>query len=411
MPKDQRMPPVLGDEAEERRPEQEDDEGDLRQRRDVDRGRAVGALRRRRDRQREDGARPRAHQGEAEERRRTARARRRRGGPRPSSRRGARAPPGSASGGRRSRRRRSASPPGRRRSRRRRGRRGRGRRRRSRACRWPTSPCWRPPCSIAESVTATRTRMPAEGRAKRGTASLPSLARRGAGWKRPRKSATPASDTGTMSARWACGADPGLADGAAGQARGEEADAPEGMRPVHDPPADEGLGAVRLDVEDDLDRADHQPDRHEQEEERQRVGRMHRHGEGGRHQRNGGEERAAEADALEDRRGEGERDERADRGSDQPEPQRPLAHVHGVLDVGQPGKDVAEAEGIDGEAGIDPALRRQRQPDAHLDPSRPARGLARGIVEPRAGVHGRRRVAGACAVPRRKLRVPARKPQ
>ena len=39
-----------------------------------------------------------------------------------------------------------------------------------------------PSMSIAESVTATRTRMAPVGRAKRGTASLPSPARRGAGW-------------------------------------------------------------------------------------------------------------------------------------------------------------------------------------------------------------------------------------
>ena len=57
-------------EAEQRRAEQERDEGDLRKCRDVDRGRAVRSLRGRRDRQREEGAAADAQQGEAQHRNR-----------------------------------------------------------------------------------------------------------------------------------------------------------------------------------------------------------------------------------------------------------------------------------------------------------------------------------------------------
>ena len=74
------------------------------------------------------------------------------------------------------------------------------------------------------------------------------------------------------------------------------------------------------------------------------------------------------------RRGEGQRHQRADRHADQPEAERALLDAHGVLDVGQPREDVAEAERIDGEAGIDPVLRRQSASRCALEipPDRPS---------------------------------------
>ena len=85
-----------------------------------------------------------------------------------------------------------------------------------------------------------------------------------------------------------------------------------------------------------------------------------------REQRNGGEQRPAKADALEQRAGKAQREQRADRRADEAEPERALADAHGVLDVGQAREDVPHAEGIDAECRKDPALRGQVQAESHL---------------------------------------------
>ena len=102
---------MLGDKAEKRRPEQERDERDLRQRGDIGRRRPVGALRRRRHREREDHAGADAQQRKAERAPSSRSARRRRAASRPRARRAARATRSSASSARRTDRRRTASPP------------------------------------------------------------------------------------------------------------------------------------------------------------------------------------------------------------------------------------------------------------------------------------------------------------
>ena len=176
---------------------------------------------------------------------------------------------GSANAGRRSRRRRSASSPARRRRARPRSPPGTARRRRRRACRSPTSPCWRPPSASPRASPPTSTRI-GRGRPGEPRRRLLALRRRAAApaGSAPSNSATATTDDRHHQRQVQPAARPRAARSPAPhQAGGEEADAPEGMRAVHDPPPDQRLGAVGLDVEDDLDAADHQPDRQQQQEE------------------------------------------------------------------------------------------------------------------------------------------------
>jgi hypothetical protein len=61
-----------------------------------------------------------------------------------------------------------------------------------------------------------------------------------------------------------------LRDQRRNDARREKPETPESMRPVHDAIADHVLGAVGLEVQNDLDAANHDPHRKQQQEKRQR---------------------------------------------------------------------------------------------------------------------------------------------
>jgi len=73
------------------------------------------------------------------------------------------------------------------------------------------------------------------------------------------------------------------------------------MRPVHDATADLVLGAVGLEVQNDLDAADDDAHRKQQQEKRQRPACKARDRIEQRQERDHGQDRAAIADALEDR--------------------------------------------------------------------------------------------------------------
>ncbi|MDX8436617.1 hypothetical protein RFN25_24640 [Mesorhizobium abyssinicae] len=86
--------------------------------------------------------------------------------------------------------------------------------------------------------------------------------------------------------------------------------------PVHDPASEQELGPVCLDIEDDLDAADHQADRKQHQEQRKRPRRVHGERVGGRNERHQAEQRAAEADPLQQWRRQRQRDQGADRRPD-----------------------------------------------------------------------------------------------
>jgi len=76
------------------------------------------------------------------------------------------------------------------------------------------------------------------------------------------------------------------------------------MRPVHDAMADHVLGAVGFEVQNDLDAADDDPHRKQQQEKRQRPAGKTRDRIEQRQERDQRQDGAAIADALEDRPGE-----------------------------------------------------------------------------------------------------------
>jgi len=89
------------------------------------------------------------------------------------------------------------------------------------------------------------------------------------------------------------------------------------MRPVHDAPALCMLHAVGLQVDHHLDRADQQAGRQQDHEQRPRPLGMGGHRVRQRQQRRPDQQHAAMPDALDDAAGEGQRDQRAGRGTDQ----------------------------------------------------------------------------------------------
>ena len=145
----------------------------------------------------------------------------------------------------------------------------------------------------------------------------------------------------------------------------EEARAPERMRPVHDASLEQELRPVGLDIEDDFDAADHQADRQQHQEQRDRLRRVNGDGVDKREQRHQPKQRAAKADALQDRGRQRQRGQGADRRPDQAEPQRAVLDRHGALDVRQPRENVAHGEGVDCETGIDAVLRGELEAKGH----------------------------------------------
>jgi hypothetical protein len=95
--------------------------------------------------------------------------------------------------------------------------------------------------------------------------------------------------------------EPRLRDQRRNDARREKPETPERMRPVHDATADHVLGAVGLEVQNDLDAADDDPHRKQQQEKRQRPAGKARDRIEQRQERDHRQDRAAIADALEDR--------------------------------------------------------------------------------------------------------------
>ena len=123
-----------------------------------------------------------------------------------------------------------------------------------------------PSMSIADSVTATRTRIGA-GRTRQGRGLASALGK--AGGRRPvaaEKQGDGDQPHGNDQRQVQLRRHAEMRDAGAEKARAEEADAPEGMRAVHDAPPQHVFGPVGLDIEDDLDAADHQADGDQQEE-------------------------------------------------------------------------------------------------------------------------------------------------
>jgi hypothetical protein len=121
-----------------------------------------------------------------------------------------------------------------------------------------------------------------------------------------------------------------------GRNRGnEKAEAPAAMRPVHDAETDLRLNPPDLDIETDFQGASEQP----HDEERGKDGRSIGQERNGREQRHHAEQRDRErracAEPDDQRRGEGERNQRADRHADQCHPQFRLVDTQTRLQVGQ----------------------------------------------------------------------------
>jgi len=203
------------------------------------------------------------------------------------------------------------------------------------------------------------------GQAKPLVCSVEVPVRCGAGSKRPSSRATPRNHQRHHQQQVGLHRKPGLRDASRDHAGRKEAEAPEGMAAIHDAVADEVLGAIGLEVQDDLDAADGDADRQQQHEEGERPGGEARNGVEQCQQRNEGEDGAAIADPFEPRPGKAQRDQRANGGADEPEAERPLLHAHGALDVGQTRRQAPHAERVDEKAAINPLLRRQLEPDSH----------------------------------------------
>ena len=219
---------------------------------------------------------------------------------------------------------------------------------------------------MADSVTATSTRIAALGLANTGTASVLPPARIGAAVL-AEDQCDPDSRHRNHQRKMELRRYSELRNAGAAKPRGKEADAPERMRAVHDAIPDQVLGPVGLDVEDDFGAADHQADGKQQQKEGQGIGCMRRDRKGHRHQRNDRQQRAPKADPLQQRAGQRQRQQRADGHADQAKPKRAFLHAHRGFDVGQPREDVAQAERIDGKPGKDAVLRRKTKADAMLD--------------------------------------------
>jgi hypothetical protein len=84
----------------------------------------------------------------------------------------------------------------------------------------------------------------------------------------------------------------------------EKPETPERMRPVHDAIADHVFGAVGFKVQNDLDAADREPRRKQQQEKRERPAGKTGDRIEQRQERDQRQDGAAIADALEDRPGE-----------------------------------------------------------------------------------------------------------
>ena len=108
-----------------------------------------------------------------------------------------------------------------------------------------------PSISMAESVTATSTRIAAVGRANTGTASRASACALGRRLVSAENERDADDRNGNHQRKMELRRHAELRDAGAAKPGAEKADAPERMRAVHDPLADQVLGAVGLDVEDD----------------------------------------------------------------------------------------------------------------------------------------------------------------
>src|SRR5690242_1036283 len=70
-------------------------------------------------------------------------------------------------------------------------------------------------------------------------------------------------------------------------------------------------------------------------------------------------------DALDQRRGKGQRNQRTQGRAQQAQTERALPHAHRMLDVGQARKDVSEGEGVGCKRRVNPMLRGEPEAELH----------------------------------------------
>ena len=145
----------------------------------------------------------------------------------------------------------------------------------------------------------------------------------------------------------------------------EKAEAPKRVGAVHDAVAQCVLGAIGLEVEDDLDTSDDEADRQQEQEEHQGAGGEAGNGIEQRKQRDESQDRTAIAEFLKPGGRKAQRYEGTCGGTDQAEAERTFLDAHGALDIGQARRQAAHAERVDEKAAIDALLRRQFDTESH----------------------------------------------
>ncbi len=129
-----------------------------------------------------------------------------------------------------------------------------------------------------------------------------------------------------------------LADEGGEQGGDEEAHAPEPMRAVHHGPPGLGLDPSEFDVEVDLQRTGEEAGDEEHREDQKRIRHPGNQRIAGGGAEDGDEGREPQPQPLDQRRGEGERDEGADRHADQGQPQLGLGDAERRLQIRHAGQ-------------------------------------------------------------------------